>query len=33
MNASPGFVFWGLFAACGLILLLYAIWMIWVERR
>ncbi len=29
---SPGFVFWGLFVACGAILAGYALWMWWVER-
>ncbi len=28
----PGFTFWGLFAACGVILVGYAVWMWWVER-
>lgn len=28
----PGFTFWGLFLACGLILVGYAVWMWWVER-
>lgn len=30
---GPGFVFWGLFVVCGLILLAYWAWMRWVERR
>lgn len=29
---EAGFVFWGLFAVCGAILLLYVLWMWWVER-
>lgn len=29
---GPGFIFWGLFAACGLILVGYAVWMWWTER-
>ena len=30
---GPGFVFWGLFAVCGVILVAYAVWMWWEERR
>jgi len=30
---EPGFTFWGLFLACALILVGYAVWMYWVERR
>ena len=26
-------IFWGLFAACGLIVVAYGMWMWWVERR
>jgi hypothetical protein len=33
MDPSPGFVFWGLFVACGVELLLYLVWMLWAERR
>ncbi len=29
----PGFAFWGLFVVFGLIVVLYAIWMWWVERK
>ena len=29
---GPGFVFWGLFAVCGVILVAYAVWMWWEER-
>lgn len=29
---GPGFMFWGLFLACGVILAGYALWMWWVER-
>jgi len=29
----PGFVFWGLFAACATLVAAYALWMWWVERR
>jgi hypothetical protein len=28
----PGFVFWGLFVACAVIVAAYAIWVRWVER-
>jgi hypothetical protein len=28
-----GFVFWGLFVACGAVLVAYWIWMRWEERR
>ena len=28
----PGFVFWGLFAVFGAIVVAYVIWMHWVER-
>lgn len=30
---GPGFVFWGLFVACGAILVAYIVWMRWEERR
>lgn len=30
---GPGFVFWGLFLACGAVLVGYVVWMLWVERR
>jgi hypothetical protein len=30
---EAGFIFWGLFATFGLIVVLYVIWMVWVERR
>ena len=30
---GPGFVFWGLFLVCGLIVAGYAVWMGWEERR
>ena len=29
----PGFVFWGLFLACALVVLGYWLWMRWEERR
>lgn len=29
----PGFTFWGLFVACGLILVGYVVWMRRVERK
>lgn len=28
----PGFVFWGLFVAFGVIVAAYVVWMAWVER-
>ncbi len=28
----PGFIFWGLFAVFGLLVLGYIVWMWWVER-
>ncbi len=31
--SGAGFIFWGLFVACGLILAFYAAWLWWVERR
>lgn len=30
---GPGFVFWGLFVACGVVLAAYVVWMVWEERR
>ncbi len=30
---APGFIFWGLFLVCGLIMASYIVWMLWVERR
>ncbi len=30
---GPGFTFWGLFVACGIVVVGYAVWMIWVERE
>ncbi len=30
---EPGFIFWGLFFCCGLIVAGYVAWMIWVERK
>ena len=30
---GPGFIFWGLFLACAVILAGYAVWMWWEERR
>ena len=30
---GPGFTFWGLFVACGIVVVAYAVWMIWVERE
>jgi len=31
--SGPGFTFWGLFVACGIVVVAYAVWMIWVERE
>ncbi len=30
---QPGFIFWGLFLVCGLIVASYILWMLWAERR
>jgi len=30
---GPGFLFWGLFLACGLVVTAYVVWMWWEERR
>jgi hypothetical protein len=30
---GPGWIFWGLFLACALVVVGYAVWMIWEERR
>lgn len=27
------FVFWGLFLACGIVVVAYVVWMWWEERR
>lgn len=32
MSDAPGFAFWGLFIAFGVIVAAYVIWMWWVER-
>ena len=32
-TTGPGFIFWGLFATFGLLVLGYAVWMFAVERR
>jgi hypothetical protein len=29
---NPGFVFWGLFVVCALVVVAYVLWMWWVER-
>ena len=29
---TPGFIFWGLFAVFGVIVVLYIAWMYWTER-
>jgi hypothetical protein len=31
--SGGGFVFWGLFVACAAVVLAYALWMLWQERR
>ncbi len=31
--SGPGFMFWGLFLMCGLIVAGYAAWMWWEEHR
>lgn len=31
--SGPGFVFWGLFLACAVVLAAYVAWMLWEERR
>lgn len=33
MSEGPGFIFWGLFVACAAVLVGYAAWIVWVERR
>ncbi len=30
---QPGFVFWGLFLVCGVVVAAYAAWMWWVEHE
>jgi hypothetical protein len=30
---GPGFTFWGLFVACGIVVVAYVVWIIWVERE
>ena len=30
---GPGFIFWGLFVVCGVIVVAYALWMIREERK
>jgi hypothetical protein len=30
---GPGFIFWGLFAACGAIVVAYVVWMIRTDRH
>jgi hypothetical protein len=30
---TPGFIFWGLFVACGLVVIGYVVWMRFEERR
>lgn len=30
---GPGFIFWGLFLACGAVVVAYLVWMRWEERR
>jgi hypothetical protein len=31
--SGPGFIFWGLFLACAAVVVGYALWMVWEERR
>lgn len=31
--SGPGFIFWGLFVACAVIVAAYAAWLVWEERR
>lgn len=31
--SGPGPIFWGLFVVCALIVVAYAVWMRWEERR
>jgi hypothetical protein len=33
MSEGPGFIFWGLFVVCAAIVVMYAVWMWWEERR
>jgi hypothetical protein len=33
MTGRPGLIFYGVFLACGVIVVAYALWMIWEERR
>lgn len=33
MTDGPGFIFWGLFVACAMLLAGYVVWMWWEERR
>jgi len=30
---GPGFIFWGVYLACALIVVGYVVWMIYEERR
>jgi hypothetical protein len=30
---GPGFMFWGLFVACALIVIAYAVWLVREERK
>lgn len=32
-SGTGGFVFWGLFVACAVVVVAYALWMLWEERR
>lgn len=29
---GPGWIFWGLFVACGAVAVAYALWIWWTER-
>ncbi len=33
MTGGPGFTFWGLFVVCAAIIVAYALWMLFEERR
>jgi hypothetical protein len=30
---GPGWIFYGVFLACGVIVVAYVVWMLWEERR
>ena len=33
MIGGPGWIFYGVFLACGVIVVAYVVWMLWEERR